>query len=121
MNGKYEFRFTVETKYSFDKIALLPRLCTREFCLYDRMPPADGITGYVSESTAHDEYGMIVCESVNAADSMRQGENDLFTWTVKGDDVTNEMYLVYNAVSSERGDAMWILETVDVKIEIVKK
>lgn len=122
MNGEYEFRFTVTATYSFDKMSIFgPQFCSREFCLYDRMPPSDGITGIVSESTAHDEYGMIVCESISAGESLQQGGNDSFTWTVQGYDVQNETYLVYNAVDNERGDAEWTLKTVDVKIEIVKK
>lgn len=122
LNGEHELRFTVEATVEFGKLfAIKPIFCVREYCLYDRMPPPEGITGIVSESTAHDEYGMVVCGK-KTPESLFDVK-DSFAWTLDGDAASEKMYLVYNAaeIAGNHGDPEWTLCTVSVRVEIVKK
>ena len=120
MNGEYEFRFTVNTKCSLATSSLLfPSVCDREFCLYDRMPPADGVTGTVSEETARETYGLIAYES----DTMLESVGDVqYTWTILGDRITQNMYLVYNAARAQgSASAVWNLDSISITVEIIRK
>lgn len=120
LSGEYELKITVESTFKHDIKWALPNPCTREYCLYDRMPPPDGITGIVSESTARDEYGMIAYEK-RTSETLAES-SDAVTWTLDADKASEKMYLVYNATNPSTGDEpRWTLCSISIRVDIVKK